>query len=254
MMINPRSLARPASEAKAGDFVVLKGSKYDVCKVLRVDEKGIYAEYLTSHWITTAGYIKSDVVQNMEIVHPTLGRHQSIRDRIGILEKHKSTYPAMVLPHSMTGRNPSSANPMKLSFSVIYSIDADENVKLSDYYPYPNIRRKLVKTEGNESYDLGYLGGAWKKGKHIKLAGVLTEKEFSDFRNSTPLRYDGEGGAIGAPGTGYGASTGFAFTDDNEYDAVLHAIAVPLISGTKVTPTDAMWRRIRNYAMRKYVA
>jgi hypothetical protein len=143
-----------------------------------------------------------------------------------------------------------------MKFSVIYSIDVAQGTRLQQFMP-PSLRRYWSQTEGDASYELAYIGGRWKRGKHRKYCALLpNEAAFKEFVDYCGLYADDVEtmGSLGAPGFGWGLAPAISFTGDVD-GAFLSAYVTP-IPGTKPPKTKAAmaraWKRLRAGIIARY--
>ena len=74
-------------------------------------------------------------------------------------------------------------------FKVIYSFDCNSNYETIKSLRPPK-PHKWDLTEKDECYEMDYLGGAWKKGKHRKYCAYLNKQDFNDFINNQSLHME----------------------------------------------------------------
>jgi hypothetical protein len=143
-----------------------------------------------------------------------------------------------------------------MKFSVIYEVDLPRGVKLAVAAP-PRCRAWRM-TEGDENREYDYLGDDWAKGKHRKWGAVLTKKQFERFLDHTGLFMEDveTGGALGAPGCGFGLSPAVAFTsDDPEYIACAYVTPLPDVEPKRAVDAargERVWQRIVVAMWHKY--
>src|SRR5688572_8777557 len=114
-----------------------------------------------------------------------------------------------------------------MQFSVIYSVDVPRSERLSAFVP-PRVRSLWDRTEGDESYEYGYLEGRWTRGKHRKWCALLTREQFEEFLCQCQLYAEQTEtlGSLGAPGFGFGWAPAISFTSDQ--DAIQSAYVTPI--------------------------
>ena len=149
-------------------------------------------------------------------------------------------------------------------FSVIYSVDVPQGVGLRPFLPRQ--RGLFDTTEGDESFEYGYLEGRWTRGRHRKLCALLTRPQFERFLEDTGLRSEEvrTGGSIGAPGFGFGHAPAISFTAEEE-DAILSAYVTPIPQIERTRRTEAGqfpegeegfgerdWQRVRRAVISRY--
>jgi hypothetical protein len=140
---------------------------------------------------------------------------------------------------------------VEMLFSVIYSVDAPEDVAINRYAPpQPEL---WDQTEGDECYEYGYLEGLWSEGSHRKYCALLNRHQFDAFVSELGLYAEDVHtlGSIGAPGCGYGCSPAISFTADDP-DAILSAYVTPLPEVEKELCDEHDWDRVRDVVLSVY--
>lgn len=146
-----------------------------------------------------------------------------------------------------------------MDFGIIYSFDCPRDESVAQFMPRNSIRRKLHQTEGDEGYEYGYLGGCWTKGKHRKLVGILSKKDFIEFVSDTGLSADGieNGGILGAPWSesGFGWAPAICFMTDES--SLRLAYVTPLINiEPSKQPTEErcerVWERVKQAVLNQF--
>lgn len=137
-------------------------------------------------------------------------------------------------------------------YSVIYSIDCVKKHSVVRYYPAGNVRRVMRRTEDDEEYEYGHLGGPWEGGHHAKVVGLLSPKHFRQFVNDCALFPEDveTAGSLGAPGF-FGVAPAICFRAE-EYSAVILAYVTPVPSGTPGEISDEQWQAMRAYVMKEF--
>jgi hypothetical protein len=137
-----------------------------------------------------------------------------------------------------------------MQFSVIYSVDVPGRNCISRFAP-PQVRSRWQLTEGDESYEYGYLEGRWERGKHRKWYAVLTKEQFSDFVQRCGLYAENVEtlGSLGSPGLGW--SPAISFTSDDD-DAFVSAYVTPIPETTKTHRDERDWKRLRRAVLRTF--
>jgi len=129
-----------------------------------------------------------------------------------------------------------------MNFSVIYSFDCPRSQSVKQFLPPTSQRRLWRQTEGDESYDLGHLGGEWERGKHRKLVAELTRAQFDEFVSHCGLSAESTEtmGSLGAPGMGVGWSPAISFNGDHDGGGLVTGYANAYV--TPVPSFDAVHR------------
>jgi hypothetical protein len=134
-------------------------------------------------------------------------------------------------------------------FSVIYEIDVHSEASIRPYMP--RNRRPWTVTEGDEGRNYGYLEAGWERGKHRKMVGILTRRQFEAFLNHTGLRFETAEtlGSLGAPGCGPGIAPAICFKSFTK-DAMCDAYVTPLPARKDGNPiraifTERDWQRLK---------
>ncbi len=137
-------------------------------------------------------------------------------------------------------------------FSVIYSVDVPEYEDISRYAP-PKAEELWDETEGDESYEYGYLEGAWQNGSHKKFVALLDREQFDDFVDHCGLFAErcGTLGSLGSPGFGFGWSPAISFRSDDP-DALQSAYVTPLPEVERESCDERDWERVRGAVLSVY--
>jgi len=136
-------------------------------------------------------------------------------------------------------------------FSVIYSVDVPEGVDIGGYAPpQPEL---WDQTEGDESFEYGYLEGSWSEGSHRKFCALLNRQQFDAFISKLGLYAEDVHtmGSIGAPGCGYGISPAISFTSYSD-DAIQSAYVTPLPEVERPSFDERDWERVRGAVLAVY--
>lgn len=139
-----------------------------------------------------------------------------------------------------------------MRYSVIYSVDVPADCDPLDYAP-PHVNKLWDQTEGDSQYELSYLEGRWKTGRHRKwCAAMLSQKQFDEFVEHCGLVADPTEtlGSIGAPGFGFGWSPAISFSNDSP-DALQNAYVTP-IPESKKRGTEHDWRQVKDQVLAAY--
>lgn len=139
-----------------------------------------------------------------------------------------------------------------MRFSVIYSVDCPEGEDISRYVP-PNVEELWDETEGDESYEYGYLEGRWETGTHRKYVAILEREEFDEFVRHCGLQAENVEtlGSLGSPGFGFGWAPAISFTSDDP-DCIASAYVTPLPETRKVDCDEDDWQRVRGAVLAVY--
>jgi hypothetical protein len=145
------------------------------------------------------------------------------------------------------------AQEKAVRFSVVYSVDVPQGVRIKNYTP-PQVSRLWSMTEAGES-EYSYLSGRWTRGKHRKWVALLTRKQFDAFVDRLGLYAEKTEtmGSLGAPGFGFGWSPAISFNADFE-DAILNAYVTPIPETTKEGGDERDWQRVRKAVLSAYAA
>lgn len=149
-------------------------------------------------------------------------------------------------------------------FSIIYSVDIPRDESVKRYLPRQ--RHLFVQTEGDSQYDYGYLADGdktdpWHNGKHRKLCGLLTKKQFEQFLSDTGLASEDVEtmGSLGAPGFGLGSAPAISFNGEAQR-AIQNAYVTPIPLAKKVKELETLdrefterdWERVRRAVIDRY--
>ena len=138
-----------------------------------------------------------------------------------------------------------------MQFSVIYSIDVPEDVDVADFAP-PDLDL-WDQTEGDESYEYGYLEGQWENGSHRKWCAMLDRDQFDAFVEHCGLFAERcqTMGSIGAPGFGFGWAPAISFNGDHE-DCIANAYVTPVPDVEREPLDEQDWERVRGAVLSVY--
>lgn len=132
-------------------------------------------------------------------------------------------------------------------FGVIYTINCHKKVRLhGEPWNYPPRWKKLWSiTETNDEYVDEHLTL-----KHRKMCAVLTKEQFIDFVHHCYLYSEDveTGGALGAPGLGFGLSPAISFEGDNDkYSRNAYVTPIPEPAGWPDDKpfSERDWERLR---------
>jgi hypothetical protein len=137
-------------------------------------------------------------------------------------------------------------------FSVIYSVDVPEDVDVSQFAP-PQAEDLWYETEGDESYEYGYLEGQWEKGSHRKFCGLLNRDQFDEFVEHCGLYAErcNTMGSLGAPGFGFRWAPAISFSSD-EPDCIASACVTPVPETEQENCDERDWDRVRGAVLAVY--
>lgn len=138
-----------------------------------------------------------------------------------------------------------------MRFFVIYSLDVPDGESIRPYQP-PNVRR-WDRTEGDESYEYGYLEGCWERGKHRKYVALLERTAFDAFVDHVGLRAEDceTGGSL----MGFGHLPAISF-DARDADVILNAYVTPVPQDRHGEEREGLgeraWERVRSAVIGHY--
>lgn len=148
-------------------------------------------------------------------------------------------------------------------FSVIYSVDCDEEESIAQFAP-PHVRSRIKgervweMTERSDAPDDAEIEGM---SKHRKWCAILTLAQFREFVEHCGLEAEDVEtmGSLGAPGCGMGCSPAISFNGSG--DAYQNAYVTPILDklcalrekkGKESIGTEEDWARIRAAMMRAF--
>lgn len=139
-----------------------------------------------------------------------------------------------------------------MKFSIIYSVDVPEDEDVMDHAP-PHVENFWDETEGDDSFEYGYLEGRWENGSHRKWCGILEREQFDEFVDHCGLcAEDVETmGSLGAPGFGFGWAPAISFNGDDP-DAIQNAYVTPLPEVERESFDERDWERVRSAVLGVY--
>lgn len=146
---------------------------------------------------------------------------------------------------------------VEMKYGVLYSVDVPSTVSLRPHLP--SKRHLFDTTEGNECYEYDYLEGAWEKGKHRKLIGVLTQEQFDEFVEELGLfAEDVETlGSLGVPWAGcggLGVAPAISFISEDP-EAIQGAYVTPIPQCDPPEDEEEMrevWEELKRKIVEKY--
>lgn len=138
-----------------------------------------------------------------------------------------------------------------MRFSVIYSVDVPGDDPIPVHAP-PSLDL-WEETQGDESYEYGYLEGRWTKGHHRQWASLLNRTPFDDFVRHCRLWAEDVQtlGSIGALGFGVGWAPAISFTSDDQ-DAIKSAYVTPIPTLRRREFDEDDWERVRAAVLSVY--
>lgn len=139
-----------------------------------------------------------------------------------------------------------------MRFSVIYSVDVPEGIRISDLAP-KDVASLWEETEDDSQYEYGYLEGRWTTGQHRKWSALLDRRQFEEFVDRCGLIAEPSEtlGSLGAPGCGYGWAPAISFRGDSQ-DAIQSAYVTPLPETKKPHGDERDWDRVRRAMLSQY--
>lgn len=139
-----------------------------------------------------------------------------------------------------------------MRFSLIYSVDVPEGIRISDFAP-KDVTSLGEETEDDSQYEYGYLEGRWTTGQHRKWSALLDRRQFEEFVDRCGLIAEPVEtlGSLGAPGCGYGWAPAISFHGDSQ-DAIQSAYVTPLPETTKRRGDERDWDRIRRAILARF--
>jgi len=139
-----------------------------------------------------------------------------------------------------------------MKYSLILTIDCPKDIKI-DRPPTDT----LSMTEGNEMAEYENLGKRWKKHKHRKYGGFVSQAVFDRIVSHCCLIMEDveTGGMIGAPGFTSGCLPAFSFNDNDE-DRITNMYVCPILTTIKEKKrypySKEGWDKLKSMMLEKY--
>jgi hypothetical protein len=138
-----------------------------------------------------------------------------------------------------------------MKYSVIYEVDVPSTRSIVPLFP--RNRSPWEQTEDDGQYDESYRGGEWEKGKHRKLCGILTQRQFDSFVEKFELTAENVEtmGSLGALGFGVGWAPAIAFNSCLGSGISAYVTPIPE-DGDGCTNNEEGWQKVRREIIEKY--